>query len=177
VQTLAFDAQWANGLNKLDTMRWFGSDTNAQKVEMLKNLPIFHELTRKEILEVDELLHERIYEKDEIIFDEGDSGHGIFIIVSGKVRADPSHKLLKNVVLDFGPGELVGELSLFDPAPRTAKVVAVERTVTVALFQAEFSSLLPKNKSVGVKVLVEIARTLSHRARQLLLQERHVPSV
>jgi len=168
---------WTIALNKLDTMRLFGCDTNAQKVEMLKNIPIFHELTRKEILEVDELLHERIYEKDEIIFEEGDPGHGIFIIVSGKLRADPSHKLLKNEVLDFGPGELVGELSLFDQAPRTAKVVAVERTVTVALFQAEFSSLLLKNKSVGVKVLVEIARTLSRRARQLLLQERHVPSL
>ena len=168
---------WTIALNKLDTMRLFGCDTNAQKVEMLKNIPIFHELTRKEILEVDELLHERIYEKDEIIFEEGDSGHGIFVIVSGKLRADPSHKLLKNAVLDFGPGELVGELSLFDEAPRTAKVVAIERTVTVALFQAEFSSLLLKNKSIGAKVLVEIARTLSRRARQLLLQERHVPSL
>ena len=158
-------------------MRLFGSDTNAQKVEMLKNIPIFQELTRKELLEVDELLHERVYEQGEIIFEEGESGHGIFIIVSGKVRADPSHKLLKNAVLDFGPGELVGELSLFDQAPRTANVVAVERTVTVALFQAEFYSLLLKNKNVGVKVLVEIARTLSRRARQLLLQERHVPSV
>jgi len=158
-------------------MRLFGSDTNAQKVEMLKNIPIFHELTRTEILEVDQLLHERIYEKDEIIFEEGDPGHGIFIIVSGKVRADPSHKLLKNEVLDIGPGELVGELSLFDQAPRTAKVIAIERTVTVVLFQAEFYSLLLKNKSVGVKVLVEIARTLSRRARQLLLQERHVPSL
>jgi len=168
---------WTIALNKLDTMRLFGCDTNAQKVEMLKNIPIFHELTRKEILEVDELLHERIYEKDEILFEEGDPGHGIFIIVSGKVRADPSHKLLKNEVLDIGPGELVGELSLFDQAPRTAKVIAIERTVTVVLFQAEFYSLLLKNKSVGVKVLVEIARTLSRRARQLLLQERHVPSL
>lgn len=164
-------------LNKLDTMRFFGADMNAQKIEMLKNIPIFHELTRKEILEVDELLHERVYEKNEILFEEGDPGHGIFIIVSGKVRADPSHKLLKHAVLDFGPGELVGELTLFDEAPRTAKVVAIERTVTMALFQAEFSSLLLKNKSVGVKVLVEIARTLSRRARQLLLQEKHIPSV
>jgi len=158
-------------------MRFFGADMNAQKVEMLKKIPIFRELTRKEILEVDELLHERVYEKDEIIFEEGDPGHGIFIIISGKLRADPSHELLKTAVLDFGPGELVGELTLFDEAPRTTKVVAIERTEIVALFQAEFSSLLLKNKNLGVKVLVEIARILSRRARQLLLQERHVPSV
>ena len=158
-------------------MRLFGSDTNAQKVEMLKNIPIFHQLTRKEILEVDELLHERIYEKDEIIFEEGDPGHGIFIIVSGKLRADPNHELLKMAILDFGPGELVGELTLFDEAPRAAKVIAVERTVIVALFQAEFSSLLIRNKNIGLKVLVEIARTLSRRTRQLLLRENHVPSL
>ncbi|HMD54918.1 MAG TPA: cyclic nucleotide-binding domain-containing protein, partial [Phycisphaerae bacterium] len=87
-------------LDKLDTMRFFGTDMNAQKIEMLKNIPIFHELTRKEILEVDELLHERVYEKDEIIFEEGDPGHGIFIIVSGKLRADPRHELLKSAILD-----------------------------------------------------------------------------
>ena len=158
-------------------MKFFKSDTNEQRVEMLKNVPIFHELTNKEILEVDELLHERTYEPDEIIFEEGDQGHGVFIIISGKVRVDPSHKLLKTANLEFGPGELVGELTLFDEAPRTATVVAIERTVVVALFQAEFSSLLTKNKSIGVKVLNEIARVLSRRTLQLLLQEKHCPSV
>ena len=158
-------------------MRFFGPDMIPQEIEMLKNIPIFHELTRKEILEVNELLHERVYEKEEVVFEEGDPGHGIFVIISGKLRADPSHELLKTAVLDFGPGELVGELSLFDEAPRTATVVAIERTVTVALFQAEFSSLLLKNKSIGVKVLVEIAQTLSRRARQLLLHEKHAPSL
>jgi CRP-like cAMP-binding protein len=158
-------------------MKFFKSDTNEQRVEMLKNVPIFHELTNKEILEVDELLHERVYEQDEIIFEEGDQGHGVFIIISGKVRVDPCHKLLKTANLEFGPGELVGELTLFDEAPRTATVMAIERTVAVALFQAEFSSLLTKNKSIGVKVLNEIARILSCRTRQLLLQEKHCPSI
>jgi CRP/FNR family cyclic AMP-dependent transcriptional regulator len=158
-------------------MKFFGRDTDARKVEMLKNIPIFHELTRKEILEVDELLHERVYEKDEIIFAQGDPGHGIYIIVSGKVQADPLHEFLKTAVVEFGPGELVGELALFDESPRIATVVAIERTVTVALFQAEFASLLMKNKSIGVKVLVEIARTLSRRTRHLLLHEKHLPSI
>lgn len=144
---------------------------------MLKNIPIFHELTRKEILEVDELLHDRIYEKGEIVFEEGDPGHGIYIIVSGRLRADPCHELLKKTNLEFGPGDLVGELSLFDEAPRTATVVAAERTVTAALFLSEFSALLTKNKDIGVKVLIQVARTLSRRARQLLLQEKDLPSL
>lgn len=158
-------------------MRFFGIDINTQKVETLKGVRVFRELSRREILEVDELLHERIYEPGEIVFGEGDPGHGIFIVLSGKLRAEANRELLKAVNLEFGPGELVGELCMFDEAPRTATVVAVERTVAVALFQAEFSSLLIKNKSIGVKILVEITRILSRRTRQLLLGEKDVPSL
>jgi len=158
-------------------MRIFGHDSADQKIEMLKNIPVFHELTRKEILEVDDLLHERVYEKGEIIFEEGDAGHGIFIIISGKVRVKSSRKLLEAAAPEFGPGDLLGELSLFDEAPRSATAVAMERTLTVALFHAEFSSLLTKNKSIGVKVLIEISKTMSRRVRRLLLQETGLPSV
>jgi CRP/FNR family cyclic AMP-dependent transcriptional regulator len=158
-------------------MRFFGNNTTNQKIERLKNIPVFHGLTRREIKEVDELLHERIYEKDEIIFEEGDAGHGIFIIINGKVRAKSSHKLLEAAVFEFGPGDLLGELTLFDEGPRNATAVAMERTLAVALFQAEFSSLLTKNKNIGVKVLIEISKTMSQRVRRLLLQETGLPSV
>ena len=158
-------------------MRFFNADADDQKVEVLRNIPIFHELTRKEMLEVDELLYERIYEKDEVVFEEGDAGHGVFIVVSGRLRVDPGHESLKKVLLDVGPGESVGELALFDEGPRSATVVAMERTVTVALFQAEFATLLMKNKDIGVKVLLAIARILSRRARQLMQREKHIPSL
>ena len=44
-------------------MRLFGSDTNAQKVEMLKNIPIFQELTGKEILELSQAISRSVKEK------------------------------------------------------------------------------------------------------------------
>ena len=120
-----------------NSMNLFSTSANRNRVERLRKLDVFGELTFKEALEADELLHERVYEKGEIIFEEGDLGHGVFIVVSGKVRADPSHEVLKMAVLEFGPGEMLGELSLFEEAPRTVTVMAVERTVMVALFRAE----------------------------------------
>lgn len=144
---------------------------------MLRKLDVFRDLTFKEALEVDELLHERTYEKGEIIFEEGDIGHGIFIVVSGKVTVDPSHESLKDAVLEFGPGEMLGELTLFEEAPRFATVVATERTVMVGLFRAEFSSLLTRNTRIGVKVLERLSRTMCQRVRRLLLGERHLPSL
>jgi CRP-like cAMP-binding protein len=88
-----------------------------------------------------------------------------------------SRKLLEAAAPEFGQGDLLGELTLFDEAPRAATAVAIERTVTVALFQAEFSSLLTKNKSIGVKLLFEISKTMSRRFRRLLLEDTSLPSV
>ncbi|MGC9943823.1 MAG: cyclic nucleotide-binding domain-containing protein [Verrucomicrobiota bacterium] len=158
-------------------MKFFGADTNAQKIGTLKNIPLFHTLTRKELLEVDELLHDRTYEKGEVIFEKGETGHGIFVILSGKVGVTPCSELPASADLELGAGEVLGEFSLFDEMPRLATIVALERTETAALFQPEFSSLLTTNKNIGVKVLVEINRTLSRRTRKLLLNQLHTPSL
>jgi CRP/FNR family transcriptional regulator, cyclic AMP receptor protein len=158
-------------------MNLFGNRTNRKSVELLRRLDVFSDLSFKEALELDDLLHERVYEKGEIVFEEGDMGHGIFVVVSGRVRVDPSHELLKDSVLEFGPGEMLGELTLFEEAPRFATVVATERTVMVALFRSEFSSLLTRNTKIGVKVLVKLSTTMCRRFRRLLLHESHQPSL
>ena len=155
----------------------FATRENRKTVQMLRALDVFRDLTFSEALEVDELLHERVYEKGEMIFEEGDIGHGIFVVVSGKVRVDPSHELLKEAELEFGPGEMLGELTLFEEAPRLASAVAVERTTVVALFRSEFSSLLTRNTKIGVKVLVRLSTTLCRRMRRLLSHESHLPSL
>ena len=158
-------------------MNLFSKPANRKSVELLRKLDVFRDLSFKEALELDELLHDRVFEQGEVIFEEGDIGHGIFVVISGKVRVDPAGELFRDAVLEFGPGEMLGELSLFEEAPRFATVVAVERTVMVALFRAEFSSLLIKDTKIGVKVLVRLCSTLSQRVRGLLLRERHSPSL
>src|SRR5712672_720016 len=120
---------------------------------------------------------ERVFEKGEIIFEKGDIGHGIFVVISGKVRVDPTGELFKDAVLEFGPGEMLGELSLFEEAPRFATVVAVERTVMVGLFRAEFSTLLTKNTKIGAKVLVRMCATMCQRFRNFLLRKSYSPTL
>src|SRR5262249_39158305 len=118
---------------------------------------------------------ERVFEKGELVFEKGDIGHGIFVVISGKVRVDLSAESFKDAIPEFGPGEMFGELSLFEEVPRFATVVAVERTVMVALFRAEFSMLLTKNAKIGAKVLMRMCTTICQRFRRLVLRERHAP--
>lgn len=156
-------------------MKLFRNAADKHRIQVLRTISLFRELTDNELLEVDGLLHERVYQQEEIIFDEGDLGLGLFIVVSGRVKALPHHELFKAAVLEFGPGDFFGELSLFDDSPRTAQTVALEETRVVALFRNEFFALLQKNKNIGVKILFELCRTVSRRARQLLTGESHRP--
>jgi CRP/FNR family cyclic AMP-dependent transcriptional regulator len=147
-----------------------------QRLENLKALSLFKRLTTRELRELDELLHERSYQKDEVIFDEGDIGLGLFIVVSGRVKIESSRAALKRLAPECGPGEIFGELALFEDAQRTARVVAVEPTRVLALFRKEFFSLLERDQGIGVKILFELCRTVVLRSRELLTCQPRSPT-
>ncbi len=136
---------------------------------------LFKELSSRELNEVEQLLHKRTYLKDEIIFDEGDVGLGLFIVVNGRVRATSTLEAFKNINAEFCCGDFFGELSLFDEGPRTARITAIEPANVVALFRAEFFSLLERNRIIAAKILFEISRTVCRRSRRMLLGEKDLP--
>lgn len=148
-----------------------------QRIRSLKGLSLFKELTTRELRELDALLHERSYQKDEVIFDEGDTGLGLFVIVSGRVKIVSSHAALQRLAPEFGPGDYFGELALFEESKRTGGAVALEPTQVLALFRTEFFSLLERDRRIGVKILFELSRTVVARSRKLLANEAHLPTV
>jgi CRP/FNR family cyclic AMP-dependent transcriptional regulator len=156
---------------------YFKQSSDGHRIQELRGMKLFKELSARELRETDELLHERTYLKDEIIFDEGDVGLGLFIVVDGRVKVISSHASLQHLAPEFCCGDFFGEMSLFDETPRTARVVAVEQARVVALFRTEFFSLLEGNRSIGAKILFELSRTVCRRSRLLLLGLQHLPSV
>jgi CRP-like cAMP-binding protein len=154
-------------------MKWpatlFNGSSDEPRLRELRGMRLFKQLTPRELREADELLHERSYEKDEIIFDEGDVGLGLYIVVSGRVKVCSSHAALQQLAPEFCCGDFFGELSLFDESLRTARIRAVEPSRVVALFRTEFFSLLDRNKSIGVKILFELSKAVCQRARSLAL--------
>jgi CRP/FNR family transcriptional regulator, cyclic AMP receptor protein len=156
---------------------FLGVAADDRRIENLKRLSLFKRLTARELRELDGLLHERSYQKDEVIFDEGDTGLGLFIVVSGRVKIVSSHAALQRLAPEFGSGDFFGELALFEESQRTARAVAVEPTQVLALFRMEFVSLLERDKGIGVKLLFELSRTVVSRSRKLLASQPHLPTV
>jgi CRP/FNR family transcriptional regulator, cyclic AMP receptor protein len=147
------------------------------RIQELQGLTLCKQLTSRELRELDELMHERSYQKDEVIFDEGDMGLGLFIVMKGRVKVSSSHPALHHLAPEFGPGDFFGELALFEETQRTARAIAVEPARLLALFRTEFFSLLERDRGIGVKILFELSRTVVWRSRRLLAAQDHLPTI
>jgi len=96
-----------------------------------------------------------------VLFEEGEPGDRLYVITSGKVklgRRSPDGR--ENLLAVLGPGEMFGELSLFDPGARTTTATAVAGTDLVGLGHAELTEFVSTRPEVAVKLLGSIARRL-----------------
>ena len=73
-------------------------------------------------------------ERGDVLFHEGDQGDRLYVIGEGKIKLGrTSSDGRENLLAILGPGEMFGELSLFDPGPRTATATAVAETQVVSM--------------------------------------------
>jgi CRP-like cAMP-binding protein len=147
--------------------------TRDPRLQLLKNVVLFKDLSMRELEMVNSLMHERSYIADEVIFDEGEEGQGLFLVLSGRVKIVlPAHA--NAVLLELGPGAFFGEVSLLDQSVRTAQARAIEDTQIVALFRAEFYSLLETHSAIASRISFQLARVLAARLRQAVINaEQH----
>ncbi|NTW39739.1 MAG: Crp/Fnr family transcriptional regulator [Cellulomonadaceae bacterium] len=95
------------------------------------------------------------------IFHEGELGDRLYVIGSGKVKLGRrSNDGRENLLSILGPAEMFGELSLFDPGPRTATATAVADAQLYELGHAELISWLERYPSVATHLLEALARRL-----------------
>lgn len=99
--------------------------------------------------------------RGDVLFCEGDPGDRLYVICAGKVklgRRSPDGR--ENLLAVLGPGEMFGELSLFDPGPRTATATAVSPVRLVGLGPADLQEWLTGRPEVARQLLQALARRL-----------------
>jgi CRP/FNR family transcriptional regulator, cyclic AMP receptor protein len=142
-----------------------------QHAELLHKLRLFHTLTYRELSFVELILHERIYQEDEVIFEEGEQGLGMYIILEGKVkvvRRGALRKVLgKQEIAVLEEGESFGELALLSSdSKRSATVIAATQTRLLSMFQPEFLRLLESHDRLGAKLSFELACSMADKFRR-----------
>lgn len=99
--------------------------------------------------------------RGEVLFHEGDPGDRLYVIVEGKVKLGrTSGDGRENLLAILGPGEMFGELSLFDPGPRNATATAVSDTVLIGLGTEDLVTWLTGRPDVSRQLLRALARRL-----------------
>jgi len=108
------------------------------KALALRAAPLFAPLPAEALLPIAKLCRVVQLEGDEVLFDEGDPGDSMYVVVSGRVRVTREGATLA----DLGTGECVGEMAALDWEPRSATVAATEPTTLVRLERNDLMDLL-----------------------------------
>lgn len=138
------------------------------RLSRLKSSPLFASLTPLELKTIDSLLHERAFLTDEVIFDEGEEGHAVYLLIAGHVVISRQRNGTVEVLSELAPGAYFGDLALLDNTPRGAQARAFDNCQLAVFFRADFIAVMNTNPVIGYKISLALARHLGGRLRLAL---------
>jgi CRP-like cAMP-binding protein len=134
------------------------------RLEQLKRVSLFTELPTKLLEEIVDLLEEVKVKAGQLIFEKGENGTCLYIIVEGRVRVFDGNRTIN----ELAARDIFGEMAVLDAAPRLASVVALENTTLLRLEQATLYSLMAGRIEVIRAIVGVLSRRLRERVREVV---------
>ena len=129
--------------------------------DVLRQAPLFSALDDEATAALQGSLGTVRLRRGEVLFHEGDTGDKLYVVADGKVKLGrTSSDGRENLLAILGPGQMFGELSLFDPGPRSATVTAVTDTVFYSLSHDDLLKWLDGRADVAHGLLAQLASRL-----------------
>ena len=129
--------------------------------ETLATVPLFSQLTRKDLTRLGRAVVERNYKRGETIVKEGDQAVAFFIVRKGHVEVAQSIAGKRSQKLaEFGSGQFFGELALLDGSTRTATVRAMDDAECLVLSRWDFIAEVRSNPQIAVSMLPILAQRI-----------------
>ena len=129
--------------------------------DVVRRAPLFTALDEAAAVSLRTSMDSVKISKGSILFAEGDEGDHLYVILEGKLKLGTSSSDgRENLLSILGPGEMFGELSLFDPGPRTSTATAVTDTKLLSLGQEKLIPWLAENPNVALHLLASLAQRL-----------------
>ena len=125
---------------------------------IIARIPLFERMSPEEREELRGMMSQTTLRRGEVLFNEGDSGDRLYILLTGKVKlGHTSVDGRENLLAVLGPGEIVGELTLFDPGPRSATATAVATTELLALEHNQLMGFIDSHPTLAKDMLRALA--------------------
>lgn len=139
--------------------------SNSSNQSLLKNVYLFKELNSSELDSIASIAKVKTFNSGDEIFSETDKADSLYVIRLGSVRIKRSGKEDAIEVAQLGSGSHFGEMSFVDGEPRSASVVANEKTELVSIDFSALNQILDKNPTIAVKVYRSLSHFLCGRLR------------
>ncbi|MDX6667797.1 MAG: family transcriptional regulator, cyclic receptor protein [Solirubrobacteraceae bacterium] len=142
-----------------------------ETVALLSRVPVFESLGRGELGRVAEVAVPRQFTAGEVVFRENDESDTCYIVRQGHARAVRTNQDGRTITLaSFGPGDIFGELAMFDSERRSATVEAVDDVEALALLGPDMRRLLNSHADLAVKLVSAMGRRLRAANERLASQ-------
>lgn len=140
--------------------------TRMEDYDLLKTLPIFEDMSLDEMKDFYHLCEHIRYDPGEVIIEQGEPGHGLFIIREGSVNISKVEGGNEVHITTLGSGNYVGEMALIDDARTSARVTAGPEPVkTFRISKDTFHQYLYSHDLVAMRIYRTFTRTLVARLR------------
>src|SRR5213075_3518633 len=145
--------------------RWRRSSPELDRVQFLKTVPFFDRLSNRQLKTVSDIMFERDYDTDESIFEEGQPGAALFLILDGKIAIEICRETSTTRLAVLDRGAFFGEMALLDETPRSATARALERTRTLALYRNDLNGLVHRDAKTACRIYRSLAGMIADRLR------------
>jgi CRP/FNR family transcriptional regulator, cyclic AMP receptor protein len=143
---------------------WYLCGVNARSddvVELLGRVPVFSTLERDDLERIAQVAVPRTFEPGQAVFREGDASDTCYVVRDGHARAIRSHGDGRTITLaTFGPGDIFGELAMFEDERRSATVEAVGEMSVVGVLGPDMRRLMGEHSDIAMKLVVALGRRL-----------------
>jgi CRP/FNR family transcriptional regulator, cyclic AMP receptor protein len=144
---------------------WSRSSPELDRIQFLKTVPFFNELSHRQLKTVSEIMFERNFEADELVFEEGQPGAVLFLILDGKVAVEMCREDHTTTLAILEKGAFFGEMALLNDAPRSANARSLARTYTLALYRNDLSQLIQRDPQTACQIYRALASVVGDRLR------------
>jgi CRP/FNR family transcriptional regulator len=140
-------------------------------VELLGRVPVFSTLEHEDLERISTLAVPRTLQPGQVVFREGDASDTCYVVRSGRARAVREHVDGRTITLaTFGPGDIFGELAMFEDELRSATVEAVQPTEVVAVLGPDMRRLMVDHPEISIRLVVALGRRLRETNDRLAKQ-------
>jgi CRP/FNR family transcriptional regulator len=140
-------------------------------VSLLERVPVFETLAPDDLGRVAEVAVPRRFSSGQVIFREGDESDTCYVVAEGHARAIREHGDGRTIALArFGPGDIFGELAMFDDERRSATVEALDDLHALAILGHDMRRLLREHPDIAVKLVIALGRRLRAANERLARQ-------